>query len=135
LESTNQVYRYSCLIYELYKLQFLTEDKLNQSQTNVVKLEKELRAEKDRGQELGERILELEALSATQQSKLKSTHEQLDMLQVGIQKIQTASQRIVELELIMETVYNQIVKEQTVDIQYSVIGVSHLQNVLCTQFS
>ncbi|XP_056021651.1 uncharacterized protein LOC125650483 [Ostrea edulis] len=66
---------------------FLTEDKLNQCQTSMVKLEKELRAEKDQGQELGERILELEALSATQQSALKSKQEQLDVLQSEIGKL------------------------------------------------
>lgn len=63
--------------------QFLTEDKLNQCQTNLVKVEKELRAERDRCLELEERIQELEAVSATQQSAVRAKQEQVDVLQVS----------------------------------------------------
>ncbi|XP_061171974.1 uncharacterized protein LOC133181501 [Saccostrea echinata] len=66
---------------------FLTEDKLNQCQTSLVKLEKELRTEKDRGLELEERIQELEAVSATQQSSLKAKQEQVEVLQTEIGKL------------------------------------------------
>ncbi|XP_062572417.1 uncharacterized protein LOC134234369 [Saccostrea cucullata] len=66
---------------------FMTEDKLNQCQTSLVKLEKELRTEKDRGLELEERIQELEAVSATQQSSLKAKQEQVEVLQTEIGKL------------------------------------------------
>lgn len=63
--------------------QFLTEDKLSQCQTSLVKLEKELGAERERCQDLEERIQELEAVSATQQSTLRAKQEQVDVLQVS----------------------------------------------------
>lgn len=66
---------------------FLTEDKLNQCQTNLVKVEKELRAERDRCLELEERIQELEAVSATQQSAVRAKQEQVDVLQSEIGKL------------------------------------------------
>lgn len=66
---------------------FLTEDKLNQCQTNLVKVEKELRAEKDHCLELEERIQELEAVSATQQSAVRAKQEQVDVLQSEIGKL------------------------------------------------
>nr|XP_034323207.1 golgin subfamily B member 1 isoform X4 [Crassostrea gigas] len=66
---------------------FLTEDKLNQCQTNLVKVEKELRAERDHCLELEERIQELEAVSATQQSAVRAKQEQVDVLQSEIGKL------------------------------------------------
>ncbi|XP_078313538.1 uncharacterized protein LOC111129499 isoform X2 [Crassostrea virginica] len=66
---------------------FLTEDKLSQCQTSLVKLEKELGAERERCQDLEERIQELEAVSATQQSTLRAKQEQVDVLQSEIGKL------------------------------------------------
>lgn len=75
---------YNKSVQSLFPLwQFLTEDKLNQCQTNLVKVEKELRAERDRCLELEERIQELEAVSATQQSAVRAKQEQVDVLQVS----------------------------------------------------
>lgn len=48
-----------------------------------MKVEKELRAERDRCLELEERIQELEAVSATQQSAVRAKQEQVDVLQVS----------------------------------------------------
>lgn len=48
-----------------------------------MKVEKELRAERDRCLELEERIQELEAVAATQQSAVRAKQEQVDVLQVS----------------------------------------------------
>lgn len=48
-----------------------------------MKVEKELRAERDHCLELEERIQELEAVSATQQSAVRAKQEQVDVLQVS----------------------------------------------------
>lgn len=48
-----------------------------------MKVEKELRAERDRCLELEERIQELEAVSATQQTSVRAKQEQVDVLQVS----------------------------------------------------
>lgn len=72
----------------------MTEDKLSQCQTSLVKLEKELGAERECCQDLEERIQELEAVSATQQSTLRAKQEQVDVLQVS-HKVSVQAEQLV----------------------------------------
>lgn len=74
-------------LHESRKDRFLTEEKWNQSQVNVARLERELKSEKDKLKTSIETNQELEAKAYSHESTAKSKQEQIDILQNEVRKL------------------------------------------------